>query len=122
MPTISQLTRNRRRQPKKSPNRILQGHPQRAAVMTDIFVLNPKKPNSGNRLSGRARLANGLSCTVMIPGEGHNLQQHSKVLLHGGTLPDLSGVKYKVIRGTQDCAGVSNRKTSRSRYGTKKPR
>ena len=120
MPTISQLSRKPRRKKRKQPDRILQGNPFRSAVVTSVFVLNPKKPNSANRKACRVRLANGLSCTVMIPGEGHNLNEHSRVLIQGGSIPDLSGVKYKAVRGTMDCAGVEERKTSRSKYGTKK--
>lgn len=120
MPTLNQLVRKPRVHKKKPQNRILRGNPFQAAVITAVFVLNPKKPNSGNRKACRVRLANGLSCTVMIPGEGHNLNQHSRVLINGGSIPDLSGVKYKVVRGTLDCAGVDGRKTSRSKYGAKR--
>jgi len=120
MPTVSQLIRRPRRKPKKRLDRVLLGRPQREAVVTSTFVLPPKKPNSGNRKAVRIRTADGICATVFVPGEGHNLQEHHKVLVQCGSLPDLSGVRHKVIRGTRDCMGVDGRKTSRSLYGTKK--
>lgn len=119
MPTLNQLVKKPRRKRRQRLDRVLQGSPQREGVITSVFVLNPKKPNSGNRKACRVRFSNGVSATVFIPGEGHNLQEHSKVLVARGPIPDLSGVGHRVVRGTRDCLGVE-RSTSRSRYGWKK--
>jgi small subunit ribosomal protein S12 len=102
----------------KSP--ALKGAPQRRGVCTRVFTTTPKKPNSALRKVARVRLNSGVEVTAYIPGEGHNLQEHSIVLVRGGRVKDLPGVRYKIIRGTLDAAGVKNRKQSRSRYGTKK--
>nr|YP_010692313.1 ribosomal protein S12 [Juncus roemerianus]YP_010692314.1 ribosomal protein S12 [Juncus roemerianus]UZM11275.1 ribosomal protein S12 [Juncus roemerianus]UZM11276.1 ribosomal protein S12 [Juncus roemerianus] len=121
MPTIEQLIRNLRqpkRNVKKSP--ALKGCPQRRGVCTRVYTINPKKPNSALRKVARVRLTSGLEITAYIPGIGHNLQQHSAVLVRGGRVKDLPGVKYHIIRGTLDAAGVKNRQKGRSKYGVKK--
>lgn len=123
MPTISQLIRSGR---KKSGNRTkspaLQRSPQRRGVCLQVRTMTPKKPNSALRKIARVRLTNGIEVTAYIPGEGHNLQEHSIVLVRGGRVKDLPGVRYHIVRGTLDTAGVSDRKRSRSCYGTKKPK
>ena len=121
MPTINQLVREgRTRTLAKKKNPALKGNPQKRGVCTRVYTTTPKKPNSAVRKVARVRLVNGLEVTAYIPGEGHNLQEHSIVLLRGGRVRDLPGVRYKIIRGAYDCAAVENRKRARSRYGTKK--
>jgi len=123
MPTINQLVRKGRKslvKKKKAP--ALKACPQKRGVCTRVYTTTPKKPNSALRKVARVRLANGIEVTAYIPGEGHNLQEHSIVLIEGGRVKDLPGVRYHIIRGTFDTAGVSDRKTSRSRYGTKRPK
>lgn len=121
MPTLSQLVKNGRDtllEKKKSP--ALQGNPQRRGVCVRVYTTTPKKPNSALRKVARVKLTNGLEVTCYIPGEGHNLQEHSIALIRGGRTKDLPGVRYKIIRGALDTAGVNNRKQSRSKYGVKK--
>ncbi len=120
MPTIQQLVR-KGRQDKVSKNKTpaLKGSPQRRGVCTRVYTTTPKKPNSALRKVARVRLTNGMEVTSYIPGEGHNLQEHSVVLVRGGRVKDLPGVRYKVVRGTLDAAGVSDRKKARSQYGAK---
>ncbi|MBX6764229.1 MAG: 30S ribosomal protein S12 [Rubrobacteraceae bacterium] len=121
MPTINQLVRKKRvRKTKKTATPALGGAPQRQGVCTRVSTQTPKKPNSALRKIARVRLTNGNEITAYIPGEGHNLQEHSVVLVRGGRVKDLPGVRYKVIRGSRDALGVSDRKQARSRYGTKK--
>lgn len=121
MPTINQLVRKGRTDKrKKTKTPALQGCPQRRGVCTQVKTTTPKKPNSALRKIARVRLTNGIEVTSYIPGIGHNLQEHSIVLVRGGRVKDLPGVRYKIIRGTLDAAGVVDRKQSRSRYGTKK--
>ena len=121
MPTINQLIRQGRKSTKaKSQKPALQGNPQKRGVCTRVFTTTPKKPNSALRKVARVRLVNGIEVTAYIPGEGHNLQEHSIVLVRGGRVRDLPGVRYKIIRGAYDCAAVQNRKQSRSRYGAKR--
>jgi len=123
MPTINQLVRKgRRRITKKTATPALKGNPQKRGVCTRVYTTTPKKPNSALRKVTRVRLTNGMEVTAYIPGEGHNLQEHSIVLLEGGRVKDLPGVRYHIVRGTLDTSGVSDRTTSRSRYGTKKPK
>ncbi len=123
MPTINQLVRKgRKRINKKTATPALKGSPQKRGVCTRVYTTTPKKPNSALRKVTRVRLTNGMEVTAYIPGEGHNLQEHSIVLLEGGRVKDLPGVRYHIIRGTLDTSGVSDRTTSRSRYGTKKPK
>jgi small subunit ribosomal protein S12 len=123
MPTINQLVRKgRRRMTKKTATPALKGNPQKRGVCTRVYTTTPKKPNSALRKVTRVRLTNGMEVTAYIPGEGHNLQEHSIVLLEGGRVKDLPGVRYHIVRGTLDTSGVSDRTTSRSRYGTKKPK
>ena len=136
MPTINQLVRQRRTQStKKSKSPALgKGYnsltkrptktssPQKRGVCTRVATMTPKKPNSALRKYARVRLSNGNEVTAYIGGIGHNLQEHSAVLIRGGRVKDLPGVRYHIIRGTMDCAGVNNRKKSRSLYGTKKPK
>ena len=120
MPTIQQLVRQgreSRRRKSKSPD--LDQSPQRRGVCTRVCTQTPKKPNSALRKVARVRLTNGMEVTVYIPGEGHNLQEHSVVLVRGGRVKDLPGVRYKVVRGTLDASGVSDRKKARSQYGVK---
>ena len=120
MPTISQLVRKPRvRQPAKSKVPALAGSPQKRGVCTRVYTTTPKKPNSALRKVARVRLTNGVEVTCYIPGEGHNLQEHSIVLIRGGRVKDLPGVRYHIVRGTLDASGVSGRKQSRSKYGTK---
>ena len=123
MPTINQLVRKPReltREKSKSP--ALKNCPQKRGVCTRVFTTSPKKPNSALRKVARVRLVNGIEVTAYIPGEGHNLQEHSIVLVRGGRVRDLPGVRYKIIRGAYDCAAVQNRMQSRSRYGAKRPK
>ena len=120
MPTISQLIRyGRKPLVKKTKAPALQGSPQRRGVCVRVYTTTPKKPNSALRKVARVRLTNQMEVTVYIPGEGHNLQEHSVVLVRGGRVKDLPGVRYKVVRGTLDAAGVSDRKKARSQYGVK---
>ncbi len=121
MPTISQLIRKRRKRvEKKTSTPALMGNPHKRGVCTRVYTTTPKKPNSALRKVARVRLTNGREVNAYIPGEGHNLQEHSIVLIEGGRVKDLPGVRYHIVRGTLDTAGVSERKTSRSRYGAKK--
>ncbi len=121
MPTISQLVRKGREQePRKSKVPALAGSPQKRGVCTRVYTTTPKKPNSALRKVARVRLSNTMEVTAYIPGIGHNLQEHSIVLVRGGRVKDLPGVRYKIIRGTLDTAAVSNREQARSRYGAKK--
>ena len=120
MPTVNQLVRKgRTAQKAKTKTPALAGAPQRRGVCTRVFTHTPKKPNSALRKVARVRLTNGMEVTSYIPGEGHNLQEHSVVLVRGGRVKDLPGVRYKVVRGTLDAAGVSDRKKARSQYGVK---
>ena len=121
MPTINQLVRKGRMSVQaKSKNAALQHNPQKRGVCTRVFTTTPKKPNSALRKVARVRLVNGIEVTAYIPGEGHNLQEHSIVLVRGGRVRDLPGVRYQVVRGAYDCAAVQNRAKARSRYGTKR--
>ncbi len=121
VPTIQQLIREgRSTKVTKSKTPALKGSPQRRGVCTRVFTHTPKKPNSALRKVARVRLTSGVEVTAYIPGEGHNLQEHSIVLVRGGRVRDLPGVRYKIIRGALDAAGVKNRKQSRSRYGAKR--
>ena len=123
MPTINQLVRyGREKKRKKSSAPALQGCPQKRGVCTRVYTVTPKKPNSALRKVARVRLTNGIEVTAYIPGIGHNLQEHSIVLVRGGRVKDLPGVRYHIIRGALDCAGVEGRRQSRSKYGTKKPK
>ena len=120
MPTINQLIRNPRRSPKpKSKVRDLENAPQKRGVCLNVRTVTPKKPNSALRKVARVRLSNGNEITAYIPGEGHNLQEHSIVLVRGGRVRDLPGVRYHVVRGSLDTLGVDSRRKSRSKYGTK---
>ena len=122
MPTINQLVRKgRKRIIKKTSTPALMSNPQKRGVCTRVYTTTPKKPNSALRKVARVRLTNGMEVAAYIPGEGHNHQEHSIVLIEGGRVKDLPGVRYHVVRGTLDTAGVEDRKTSRSRYGAKKP-
>ncbi len=123
MPTINQLIRHgRKRVGKKNATPALKGNPQKRGVCTRVYTTTPKKPNSALRKVARVRLTNNIEVNAYIPGEGHNLQEHSIVLIEGGRVKDLPGVRYHIVRGTLDTAGVSDRKTSRSRYGAKRPK
>jgi small subunit ribosomal protein S12 len=123
MPTIQQLIRKGRNVLEdKSKAPALAGSPQRRGVCTRVYTTTPKKPNSAMRKVARVRLTNGIEVTAYIPGEGHNLQEHSIVLVRGGRVKDLPGVRYHLIRGTLDAAGVDGRNKRRSVYGTKKPK
>ncbi len=123
MPTINQLVRKGRKQIKKKTTApALKGCPQKRGVCTRVYTTTPKKPNSALRKVARVRLTNGMEVTSYIPGEGHNLQEHSVVLIRGGRVKDLPGVRYHIIRGTLDAVGVNERRQGRSKYGTKKPR
>ncbi|MCH7497237.1 MAG: 30S ribosomal protein S12 [Candidatus Marinimicrobia bacterium] len=123
MPTTNQLVRKGRvRERKRKATPALQGNPQKRGVCTRVYTTTPKKPNSALRKVARVRLTNSQEVSAYIPGEGHNLQEHSIVLIEGGRVKDLPGVRYHIIRGVLDTAGVEDRTTSRSRYGTKKPR
>ena len=121
MPTINQLVRQGRTTIKsKSKYAALKHNPQKRGVCTRVFTTTPKKPNSALRKVARVRLVNGIEVTAYIPGEGHNLQEHSIVLVRGGRVRDLPGVRYKIVRGAYDCAAVQDRKQARSRYGAKR--
>jgi len=123
MPTISQLVRKGRGAVKnKTTAPALKGSPQKRGVCIRVYTSTPKKPNSALRKVARVRLTNGLEVTTYIPGMGHNLQEHSVILIRGGRVKDLPGVRYHIIRGTLDSVGVEDRKQSRSKYGTKKPK
>ena len=123
MPTINQLVRHRRKQKRKfTKSPVLDRCPQRKGVCLQVRTMTPKKPNSALRKITRVRLTNGKEVTVYIPGEGHNLQEHSIVLVRGGRVRDLPGVRYQVVRGAQDALGVEKRRRSRSRYGAKRPK
>jgi len=121
VPTIQQLVRKgRKSKPNKAKTPALKGSPQRRGVCTRVYTHTPKKPNSALRKVARVRLTSGIEVTAYIPGEGHNLQEHSIVLVRGGRVKDLPGVRYKVVRGSLDASGVSARRQARSRYGAKK--
>ena len=123
MPTISQLVRNGREQMRsKTKSPALQRCPQKRGVCVRVFTQTPKKPNSALRKVARVRLTNSIEVTSYIPGEGHNLQEHSLVLIRGGRVKDLPGVRYHVVRGTLDTVGVQGRKKGRSKYGAKRPK
>lgn len=123
MPTINQLVRKGRRVVlSKSKAPALNSCPQKRGVCTRVYTTTPKKPNSALRKVARVRLTNSIEVTAYIPGEGHNLQEHSIVLIRGGRIKDLPGVRYHIIRGTLDTSGVEDRKKARSKYGTKKPK
>jgi small subunit ribosomal protein S12 len=123
MPTINQLVRYGRKALQKAEKApALKGNPQKRGVCTRVYTTTPKKPNSALRKVARVRLTNGFEVTSYIPGEGHNLQEHSIVLIRGGRVKDLPGVRYHIIRGTLDAAGVSDRRQGRSKYGAKRPK
>jgi len=123
MPTINQLVRKgRKRLSKKNTTPALKGSPQRRGVCTRVYTSTPKKPNSALRKVARVRLTTGIEVTAYIPGIGHNLQEHSVVLVRGGRVKDLPGVRYHIVRGTLDTLGVEDRKQGRSKYGAKKPK
>jgi len=123
MPTINQLVRfGRSTSEKKKKSPALKANPQKRGVCVRVYTTTPKKPNSALRKVARVKLVNGIEVTAYIPGIGHNLQEHSIVLIRGGRTKDLPGVRYKIIRGALDTAGVVNRKQARSRYGTKRPK
>jgi small subunit ribosomal protein S12 len=123
MPTINQLVRKGRTQlVEKSKSPHLKSCPQKRGVCTRVYTTTPKKPNSALRKVARVRLVNGLEVTTYIPGEGHNLQEHSVVLIRGGRVKDLPGVRYHIIRGTLDAVGVNARRQGRSKYGAKRPK
>jgi small subunit ribosomal protein S12 len=123
MPTINQLVRNARtRLPAKSKVPALAGSPQKRGVCTRVYTTTPKKPNSALRKVAKVRLTNGFEVISYIGGEGHNLQEHSVVLIRGGRVKDLPGVRYHIVRGSLDTQGVKDRKQSRSKYGAKKPK
>ncbi len=123
MPTINQLVRKGRQKIRtKSASPALKQCPQKRGVCTRVYTTTPKKPNSALRKVARVRLTNAMEVTSYIPGEGHNLQEHSVVLIRGGRVKDLPGVRYHIIRGTLDTTGVQNRKQSRSKYGAKRPK
>lgn len=123
MPTVNQLVKKGRHQSRaKSKSPALQKCPQRRGVCLQVKTMTPKKPNSALRKVARVRLTNGEEVSAYIPGEGHNLQEHSMVLVRGGRVKDLPGVRYHVVRGTLDCLGIEGRRRSRSKYGTKTPK
>ena len=123
MPTIQQLVRKgRESKPTKGTTPALKGAPQRRGVCTRVYTTTPKKPNSALRKVARVRLTNSIEVTAYIPGVGHNLQEHSIVLIRGGRVKDLPGVRYHIVRGTLDAVGVQGRKRSRSKYGAKRPK
>lgn len=123
MPTISQLVRKgRKKVTRKSSAPALRGNPQKRGVCLVVRTVSPKKPNSALRKIARVRLTNGVEVTAYIPGIGHNLQEHSVVLVRGGRVKDLPGVRYHIVRGALDAAGTRDRKSSRSKYGAKKPK
>ncbi len=121
MPTLNQLVRKgRKKVKKKTKSRALKNCPQKRGVCTRVYTTTPKKPNSALRKVARVRLTNGFEVTAYIPGEGHNLQEHSIVLIRGGRVKDLPGVRYHIVRGTYDTSGVDDRKQGRSKYGKKR--
>ncbi len=123
MPTINQLIRHGRKlQKKRTKSPALKSSPQRRVVCTRVMTFTPKKPNSALRKVARVRLTTGIEVTAYIPGEGHNLQEHNVVLIRGGRVKDLPGVRYHIIRGTLDTLGVDKRRKSRSKYGAKRPK
>ncbi len=123
MPTINQLIRKERKKvSKRKKTPALQACPQRRGVCTRVYTTSPKKPNSALRKVARVRLTNGLEVSAYIPGEGHNLQDHSAVIIRGGRVKDLPGVRYHIVRGTLDTSGVADRRKSRSKYGAKRPK
>ena len=123
MPTINQLVKfGRRKMSHKTAAPALKACPQKRGVCVRVYTTTPKKPNSALRKVARVRLTNGMEVTTYIPGEGHNLQEHSVVLIRGGRVKDLPGVRYHIIRGTLDTAGVNNRRQGRSKYGAKRPK
>lgn len=123
MPTVNQLVRRGRKMPKKkSSTAALAGNPQKRGTCTRVYTTTPKKPNSALRKVCKVRLTNGYEVIAYIPGEGHNLQEHSQVLIQGGRVKDLPGVRYRVVRGVLDTAGVDGRKQGRSLYGVKRPK
>jgi small subunit ribosomal protein S12 len=123
LPTVNQLIKDSREKVLwKSKSPALDGNPQKRGVCTRVYTTTPKKPNSALRKVARVRLTNGMEVTAYIPGEGHNLQEHSIVLIRGGRVKDLPGVRYHIIRGTLDTQGVQDRKQGRSKYGAKKPK
>ena len=123
MPTIEQLVRKgRQAKPKKSKTLALKGSPLRRGVCTRVYTTTPKKPNSALRKVARVRLSSGVEVTAYIPGEGHNLQEHSVVLVRGGRVKDLPGVRYHTVRGSLDASGVAKRRQGRSKYGAKRPK
>jgi small subunit ribosomal protein S12 len=123
MPTVNQLVKTGRQAvPHKTNSPALKSCPQRRGVCVRVYTTTPKKPNSALRKVARVRLTNGMEVTTYIPGEGHNLQEHSVVLIRGGRVKDLPGVRYHIIRGSLDTAGVSNRRQGRSKYGAKRPK
>lgn len=123
MPTINQLVRKGRQEVRrKTASPALKSCPQKRGVCTRVYTTTPKKPNSALRKVARVRLTNGMEVTSYIPGEGHNLQEHSSVLIRGGRVKDLPGVRYHIIRGTLDTQGVANRRQGRSKYGAKRPK
>jgi small subunit ribosomal protein S12 len=123
VPTIAQLVKNGRKQlERKTKSPALKSCPQKRGVCVRVYTTTPKKPNSALRKVARVRLTNGMEVTAYIPGVGHNLQEHSIVLIRGGRVKDLPGVRYHILRGALDCAGVGNRKQGRSKYGAKRPK
>ncbi|NPA80454.1 MAG: 30S ribosomal protein S12 [Thermotogae bacterium] len=123
MPTLNQLVRyGRKKRKKKSKSPALEGNPQKKGTCIRVYTTTPKKPNSALRKVAKVRLSNGKEVIAYIPGEGHNLQEHSTVLVRGGRVKDLPGVKYHIIRGVYDAAGVQGRRNSRSKYGTPRPK
>ncbi|MDI6802193.1 MAG: 30S ribosomal protein S12 [Thermodesulfovibrionales bacterium] len=123
MPTIAQLIKNgRKKVEKRTKSPALRNCPQKRGVCVRVYTTTPKKPNSALRKVARVRLTNGMEVTAYIPGVGHNLQEHSIVLIRGGRVKDLPGVRYHILRGTLDCAGVANRRQGRSKYGAKRPK
>ncbi len=123
MPTINQLVKNGRKKLEfKSKAPALQGNPQKRGVCVRVTTMTPKKPNSAIRKIARVRLSNSIEVTAYIPGEGHNLQEHSVVLIRGGRIKDLPGVRYRIVRGTFDSSGVEKRAQARSKYGAKRPK
>lgn len=123
MPTINQLVRKARKIQKSKKNTpALEGSPFKRGVCTRVYTVTPKKPNSALRKVARVRLTNGFEVSAYIPGEGHNLQEHSIVMIRGGRVKDLPGIRYHIVRGVLDTQGVTNRKQSRSKYGTKRPK
>jgi small subunit ribosomal protein S12 len=123
MPTINQLVRKGRQTvTRKSKSPAMRGNPQKRGVCTRVYTTTPKKPNSALRKVARVRLTNGFEVTAYIPGEGHNLQEHSIVLIRGGRVKDLPGVRYHIVRGTLDASGVNDRRQRRSKYGAKRPK